>query len=362
MATTVNNISNVEQAVGGLAAGVAALEAGGASASSVAGSARSWNVLGHSDGSTATGSLGSHGPGSSDDSRNTRRGPDTFSSPEDEQSRSAVLLRFFCEQYHTGITNWLILFRKGQTFQPTINLSHFIARQVPCRQARIRNKSQMSGLRCPKKDDGKLKVHFAAPKRLSRCANPNHSKSQHQGSNKWRWKPVFKLVPFGSGQLFALVAPDLCVPGLRNEVLQRGSSLKPAQPMCDGRPFASQLVRRLSGRGALFRGFPCRWVLHFVISLTRSVIVHDAASCSREDSLYECGRPRDTMSCLFFTSLWLQRCQSILVQDIQPANFFYDLLQDVLDQGHHILTGGTLVPGLAAGSDCKIRSIQTFLA
>ena len=97
------------------------------------------------------------------------------------------------------------------------------------------------------------------------------------------------------------------------------SSLKPAQPMCDGRPFASPLFRRLAGRGALFCGFPFRWVLHFVLSLTRSVTVHDAVSCSREDSLFECGRPCDTMSCLFFTALWFQRSQSILVQEIQPA-------------------------------------------
>ena len=34
-------------------------------------------------------------------------------------------------------------------------------------------------------------------------------------------KPVYKLAPFGSGQLFALVAPDLCVPGVPGEVLQR---------------------------------------------------------------------------------------------------------------------------------------------
>ena len=60
--------------------------------------------------------------------------------------------------------------------------------------------------------------------------------------------------------------------------------------MCDGRPFASTLFRRLAGRGAFFRGFPFRRVLHFVLSLTRSVIVHDAASCSREESLYECER------------------------------------------------------------------------
>ena len=31
--------------------------------------------------------------------------------------------------------------------------------------------------------------------------------------------------------------------------------------MCDGRPFATPLFRRLAGRGALFRGFPVRWAL-----------------------------------------------------------------------------------------------------
>ena len=64
-------------------------------------SARSWNSLGHSDGSTAT---GSHGPGLSDDNRNTRRRLDTPTSPDDEQARSAVLLRFPCEQYLGGVT------------------------------------------------------------------------------------------------------------------------------------------------------------------------------------------------------------------------------------------------------------------
>ena len=34
-------------------------------------------------------------------------------------------------------------------------------------------------------------------------------------------KPVFKLAPFGSGQLFTLAAPDLCVPGVPGEVLQK---------------------------------------------------------------------------------------------------------------------------------------------
>ena len=68
-----------------------------------------------------------------------------------------------------------------------------------------------------------------------------------------------------------------------------------------------------------FRGFPFRWVLHFVLSLTRGVVLHDSASCSMEDSLDECGRPCDTLSCLLFSALWLRCNQSILVQETQSA-------------------------------------------
>ena len=49
VASVTNKISNIEQSVDGLAARVAALEAGAASVSSGSDSARSWNVLGHSD-------------------------------------------------------------------------------------------------------------------------------------------------------------------------------------------------------------------------------------------------------------------------------------------------------------------------
>ena len=65
-------------------------------------------------------------------------------------------------------------------------------------------------------------------------------------------------------------------------------SLKPTGLMCDGRSLASPLFRRLAGRGAYFRGFPFRWVLHFVFCLIRGVALHESPSCSREDSLDEC--------------------------------------------------------------------------
>ena len=58
---------------------------------------RSWPSVEQVDGSTAA---GSHGPGSFSDNRNTRRRLDISPNPDDEHARSAVLLRFPCEQYH----------------------------------------------------------------------------------------------------------------------------------------------------------------------------------------------------------------------------------------------------------------------
>ena len=97
-------ITSVEQIDSSLAARVATLEFGAASASSGSGSARSWNLLGQADGSIAAGCLG---PGSSDENRNTRRRLDTFANPDDESARRAVMLQFPCEQSHAGVSVWL---------------------------------------------------------------------------------------------------------------------------------------------------------------------------------------------------------------------------------------------------------------
>ena len=166
-----------------------------ASGSSSPDLARPWNMLGQINGSTATGSLGSHGPGSSDDSRNTRRRLDTFSSPEGEQARSVVLLRFPCEQYHTGITNWINNLWENQTFQLLIKPSEFIAKQVPCQpDSYLKHEPSVRTL-CPDikmmVSPMKLAVPSAVPKHLSRSANPNHLKT------------------------------GLCVPGVPGEVLQK---------------------------------------------------------------------------------------------------------------------------------------------
>ena len=70
---------------------------------------------------------------------------------------------------------------------------------------------------------------------------------------------MFKFAPFGNVQLFDLATPDL----------------------------------RVSASG-----FPFLWSSQFALSLARCLTLQDAAPCSREDCLYECGRPHDTLSCL----------------------------------------------------------------
>ena len=99
-------IAYIEQIVGNLVARLTTSETNAACGSEGPDSTRSWNVLGRSDSSIATGALGSHGPGSSDDNRNTRLRLDTSASPDDEQARSAVLVRFPRAQYITGVTEW----------------------------------------------------------------------------------------------------------------------------------------------------------------------------------------------------------------------------------------------------------------
>ena len=259
-------ITNIEQMVYSLAARVTTLETNATTVSS--GSGPTWNILGHSDGSTATGSLGSHGPGSSDDNRNTRRRLNTFSSPEDEQSRSAVLLRFPNEQYHRGITKWIDNLWEESNMQ-ACNKSvriHCKAGSVSVRLVfETRAKCQDFVARC--KDDG---IPYAIDSPFC-CTNTNiivrQSKSIEdreigkQFAPLWRelayqlkvlfpdrddegafivpaldarsqilsikdrrngvGKPVFKLAPLGSGQTFTLVTPDLCVPGVSSVLLQR---------------------------------------------------------------------------------------------------------------------------------------------
>ena len=62
-----------------------------------------------------------------------------------------------------------------------------------------------------------------------------------------------------------------------------------------------------------------RSALQFALSLARCLTLQGAAPCYRIDSLCECGRPHDTLSCLFFSALWLRQSQSMLTQ-VQQTN------------------------------------------
>ena len=106
-------LAEMEQNFSALTARTCKFETFVASASNFARLARSGE---QGDGSTAA---GSHDPWSFDDNRNTRRRLDTFSSPEDKHARSAVLLRFPCEQYTLEFLTRSIASWKSPTYQPT---------------------------------------------------------------------------------------------------------------------------------------------------------------------------------------------------------------------------------------------------
>ena len=149
-----------------------------------------------------------------------------------------------------GLRSGSIIFWKNPICQRTISLSDFIAKQV-LRRAGLYLKTQLT-------------VLSAAPKQLSMSANPNPLKTERlekQFAPLWReladqhkilfpdgddegafiipaldtrsqvlsikdrrnvlGKHVFKLASLGSGQTFTDVTPELSVPGISLEVLQR---------------------------------------------------------------------------------------------------------------------------------------------
>ena len=332
--------------VSSLATRVTTLETKGTSVSSESGSARSWKKFGHGDGSTATGSLGSHGPGSSVDNRNTRRRLDTFSSPEDEHARSAVLLRFPCEQYHTGITKWSTSVRlefvsrpKCQDFVVRFEYNNDISYEIDrpfcnikptiiVRQSdTIEDREIGNNFRfCGENWLTNLKFSFLmemtkvhSSSQRSILAHMSSASKIAETELENRFSDLLLLDADKRLPLFRLIICSWCFLLKCCNVF----SLKPTRSMCAGRFFASLAFLPPGVSRRPFPRFPSRWVLRFVLSLTRGVIVHDSASCSSEDSLDECGRPCDALSCLLFSALWLRSNQSILVQETQSAKVIY---------------------------------------
>ena len=143
-----------------------------------------------------------------------------------------------------------------QMHQPPTNLPEYTAKQAACLPDSY--SKQEPNVRTLWPDfrmmvfPTKLIVHFATSKLISRSASPSHLKTWKSENNlrlcgkflaeqlkglfpegddtgtfivpalrNGVGKPVFKLTPFGNGQVFELTAPDLCVPGIPDEVLQR---------------------------------------------------------------------------------------------------------------------------------------------
>ena len=336
------------------------------SVSSGSDSARSWNILGHSHGSTATGSLGSHGPMSSDDSRNTRRRLDIFPNPDDEHARSAVLLRFPCEQYHKGITKWInnlceecdmpadskhvaIHCKAGSmsvrlVFETRSKCQDFMARYeddgiayeidspfcsvkttVTVRQSKsLEDWELVSNLR-PCGERWLISSKFSSLMMMKVHLSSQRSTPAHKSSalriEETGFENLCSNLPLLEADSCLLLLHLTCVFLVFLVKCCNGFSLKPTRPLCDGRSLASPLCRRLAGRGAFFCGFTFRWVLRFVLSLTRCLTEQDTIPCSGENPLYECGRPCDNLSCLFFSALWLLQSQPILVQETwQPKD------------------------------------------
>ena len=135
-----SKITNIEQMVSSLAARVTTLETNATNVSSGSGSARSWNMLGQSTGSTATGSLGSHSPGH----------PMTIGIQDADLIHPQALRMNMRDvpSYHgsvasnttKGLRSGSTIFWKNPTCQPTTDLLQFIVQQVPRRSGLYLNR------------------------------------------------------------------------------------------------------------------------------------------------------------------------------------------------------------------------------
>ena len=167
-----NRSAEMEQNFSTFAARLCKVETYATSASNVSGSARSWPAL--------AASTGSHGPGSSDDHRNTRRRLDTSSSTGDEKSRSAV---YYDSLANKGITKWI------DTLWEEANM------QACNKPVRIPCKAGSVSVRLVFETRGLQAIQVLAPR--------------------------FRLFgTFLPDKTFTLVAPDLSVLGVSPEVLQ----------------------------------------------------------------------------------------------------------------------------------------------
>ena len=176
--------AEMEQNVSSLTPRICKIEASAASASSGSGSVSSWNLLGHSDGSTATGSIFSHP---------MAQGLLTTTETQDVDLILSLALKMnmhevpsYCSFRANNTTLVFpcgsIVSGKSPTYQPTTNPSGFIAKQVVYppdsysrRELNVRTLWLDARMMVSAK---KLTVHFATTEPISQSVSPSHLKTE----------------------------------------------------------------------------------------------------------------------------------------------------------------------------------------
>ena len=136
------------------------------------------------DGSTATGSLGSHGPGSSNDSRNYETQTwYVLKPPKMNKHKVPFYHGSLANNTTKGLRSGSIIIQHAST----TNLSEFIAKQVLCRSGLfLKQEPNVTTLLLDIKmmvSPMQLTVPSAAPMQISLSANPNQLKTERLENN-----------------------------------------------------------------------------------------------------------------------------------------------------------------------------------
>ena len=264
-----------------------------------------------------------------------------------------------------GLRIGSIAFRKSPTYRPVTNLSERIAKQVLCQSdSDSKQEPSVRTLWLNTRmmvSPTKLTVHFAKAETVSLVRQSKSLEDREIGKQfaaLWKvlaeklkvlfpdgndtgpfidraldirsqvlsikdrsngvGKSECKLALSGNGQLFALTASDLHVPGILDTCCNR-SSLKPARPLCDGRSFVPPAFSPPGGSRALFRRFPFSMGFTF-FALSGSILdlaVRNAMLQGK--SSVQMRPPARYLSCFFVAALWLRQSQFILIQ-VQQTN------------------------------------------
>ena len=109
--------------------------------------------------------------------------------------------------------------------------------------------------------------------------------------------------------------PDMPVDFLQQIVSEASAKAMDPLPMCDGRPFASSLFRRVASRGAFcLCGAPVLSSLQVAIHLCKRQIPNVHERHCRETNQIQCNSPYNTASCYVLSAVWLGRRQTFLTQ------------------------------------------------